>query len=754
MKGALLGKNSINMDLIYWFNVILRRIWVLIVIPLVASLIGFFYAFTANESFKSSGQISTGITTRNDLPLGDDSFNFRESEIKFNNLLQIMKSDQVVGLVSYKLLLHDLKSTEPFRSPATSVESPLLSTPMEVNRLLDNLTNKLDSTQVLSSFKDYDKEISRLLRYYGYDHISLKKTMVVERIKFTDYVLISCSTESPTLSAFIVNELCEEFIRFNGIINLETSDESVKFFGNLVAQKKKELDEKNQALKEFKSINSVTDYRVESELNEQQIKQFENSKEEEERKIRQIRISLANVESRLSKLRGESPDSETIRQGNQRILILRDKIQKLNQRYIDTGSSNQSLMDSLIIVRREYQNETDRINNLVLNSKPAQQSIIDLENQYNELNLNLQIAESSLSSIDFKLRTLRAGKSTFSSKEVTIDDLQREVDLASSEYISAQERYNSARNKAMAAGSSIKQIMMAQPALGPESNNTIIITLFSWFSSFAICLLIILAFEFIDTSIKTPLVFKHATGLRLAGAINYLKKFERGIPSMDDLFNLNSDPDSKAFQHLLRSVRYEIETSKKKIFLFTSTKPKEGKTFAIIALSYSLSLMHKKILIVDTNFKNNQLSKLLSQHQTQERELVKVEKSTQLVITGHWDSGSKQGLITPTIYPYVYKIESKPSSKSAAEILIEKDFGALITEIAPFYDYIFLEGASLNDFSDTKELEAYVESVIPVFSANSTIKQIDNESIEYLKSLGPKLFGAILNRVDTKNLKL
>jgi hypothetical protein len=121
---------------------------------------------------------------------------------------------------------------------------------------------------------------------------------------------------------------------------------------------------------------------------------------------------------------------------------------------------------------------------------------------------------------------------------------------------------------------------------------------------------------------------------------------------------------------------------------------------------------------------------------------------------GQWDESTRSSLITPTIYRHIDKIESKPSTKSAAEILLERDFGALLKEISNYYDYIFMEGAALNDNSDTKELEFYVDMIVPVFSAKSSIKQADQESIEYLEGLRDKLFGSILNKVDTKDLKL
>jgi hypothetical protein len=41
-----------------------------------------------------------------------------------------------------------------------------------------------------------------------------------------------------------------------------------------------------------------------------------------------------------------------------------------------------------------------------------------------------------------------------------------------------------------------------------------------------------------------------------------------------------------------------------------------------------------------------------------------------------------------------------------------------------------------------------------VFSADSSIKPLDKESIEFLKAQGPKLGSAILNKVDPKNINV
>jgi len=70
------------------------------------------------------------------------------------------------------------------------------------------------------------------------------------------------------------------------------------------------------------------------------------------------------------------------------------------------------------------------------------------------------------------------------------------------------------------------------------------------------------------------------------------------------------------------------------------------------------------------------------------------------------------------------------------------------------YDFIFMEGAGLNGFTDSKELAPYTDGIIVIFAAETEFKHDDKESIVFLKSLGDKFMGAILNKVDNTNLNL
>ena len=117
---------------------------------------------------------------------------------------------------------------------------------------------------------------------------------------------------------------------------------------------------------------------------------------------------------------------------------------------------------------------------------------------------------------------------------------------------------------------------------------------------------------YLDSSIKTPIVFQKTVNLKLISMVNFMdlknKNLSDIVSNKEKGTNQNDRTNFNAFRESIRKLRYEIEHSGKKVFLFTSTKKGQGKTTLIQALSYSLSLSKKKILIIDTNFCNNDLT--------------------------------------------------------------------------------------------------------------------------------------------------
>jgi Mrp family chromosome partitioning ATPase len=256
--------------------------------------------------------------------------------------------------------------------------------------------------------------------------------------------------------------------------------------------------------------------------------------------------------------------------------------------------------------------------------------------------------------------------------------------------------------------------------------------------------LVIIFKEVMDQSIKTPSQFQKLTRLRLLGTINQVN-FKKNVLQNIGHFNGEDKQRDDTFRELLRKIRFELENSGKQIFLFTSTEPQQGKTTLIQALSYSLSLIKKKVLIIDTNFCNNDLTVLLSANPVLEKFHVNGKPFTVADV---------QKLVTKTGVEGVDLIGCEGGDYTPREILPKNHLLNYLSELTKEYDYIFLEGAPLNDFTDTKELIHYSDGIIAVFSSEAALTAADRESIKYFKHREDKFIGAILNKVTSDNLNM
>jgi len=294
-----------------------------------------------------------------------------------------------------------------------------------------------------------------------------------------------------------------------------------------------------------------------------------------------------------------------------------------------------------------------------------------------------------------------------------------------------------------------RQILSGQPAIEPEPSKRMLIVGMAGASALMITILVLILLSYLDTSVKTPIIFSKVVNLKLISMVNFMNLRQKNLAEIITTRETHPDADDNKrhniFRESLRKLRYEIESSGKKTFLFASTKKGEGKTTLIQALSYSMSMSKKKILIIDTNFCNNDLTLQLNADPILEK--IHPDKTNTRSLVEQVKSAAKDiGVGT------VFAIGSEGGDYTPSEILPRENLlhhlGALTAE----YDYIFLEGPPLNDFSDSKELVQYVDGVIAIFSATHIIKQIDRQSMTFFNELNGKFVGAVLNMVDLEDV--
>ncbi|HTJ14485.1 MAG TPA: hypothetical protein VL547_20745 [Dinghuibacter sp.] len=739
------------MDFAYLLRVLLKRKWIIIGATLLAAVVAYFATKGEKKLYRSNTQFSTGYTTSDVATIGSENVNFMEADTKFNNVIVTAGSPTVVSLLGYKLLLHDLASPRPFRRLSeTDMQNPLVKS-VDMEKATQVLETKWETMSLLTSYLPDEKKLLELLNLYHYDYNSLAKYLSINRLQHTDYIEIDYYSENPELSAYTVNQLFQEFIRYYQSIKSERSSESIDTLRSLVERKKADLDAKNDALRRA----GLTDVGAESSAKFDMISNMQTNLETEKAKRNQITYKLQSINNRISNmgnaqggtLEGDDPNY------NAALVQAKQKRDDAFRAYQASGNNDQDLYAAYIKARDAY-------NNLYSSSQgPAHQVATtgptrsDLENDKSDLQVQLQAENATINSAQHTIDSLKQSVIASSSKSAEVESMLKDQDLANKEYLDAKTRYNNAMDANSSAVNNFRQILLGQPAIYPEPSKRIIYVAAAGLGAFFVTVLVFVGLTYVDASVKTPIIFEKTVGLKLISMIN-LMNFKH--KTLNDLVTGNkagthySEDDrhnrENVFRELLRKLRFEIESSGKKVFLFTSTRKGQGKTTIIQALSYSMSLSKKRILILDTNFCNNDLTQQLGAKPTLEK-LGGYAGDDKLLTT-------IQDAASDVIPGSVYAIGCEGGDYTPSEVLPRENLLQHLKTLTKMFDYVFLEGPPLNDFSDSKELAQHVEGIIAIFSAQHIIKQIDKDSIDFFKGLNGKFTGAVLNMVDLENVNV
>lgn len=723
------------MDLILLIKALREKFWILILVPLLTAIIAFLFTLDSPKLYRSNGQLSTGYTIT-DPTIISQRVSPYEASVMFNNLIASFSSSKVISLLTYRLILHDLSEKHPFRSP-TGSEGFTFNLDLEEAKNI--FQSKLNSMDLLSSFDPYEVELMNFLGAYGYSYDDIFSSLQIYREGFTDYVTVSFVSENPELSAYVVNTLCEEYFRHSDSLRFERASESVKNLAKLVTKKEEFLQDKTMEMRDFMASQGVLNFNVESESKMTLITDLEKSLEEERKEVRSLKLQIDLIDKQIIETKDINTPINQNSFTNEKILILKENIKNLNQEYIKTN--NTDLLPLIEDSRKELQKEITNLNGENNGLEGGQQKELLLKKQ--DLTVELAIAEQNEASVRQRLSLMRRDANYYASAEAQIASLERDIDLATQEYLEAKNNYSDALNRTSSIDSQVKQIVFAQPAVYPEPSKRKIITLMSMAASFALCFFGIIISEYIDLSIKTPSIFQNQVDLPLKGIVS---KVDRRKNLFEEL-NVPSKTN-RIYLEQLRKIRYELEVSGQKSFLFTSLNEGAGKTTLIKALAYVFTLNGKSVLIIDTNFSNNELTLKYKPSSSLER-IVNSESLEKNSLIGN-------GIIRKTpIGVGVDIIGNNGEYSSPSEILVVKKFKKLMCVLRKEYDIIMFECSNLNQYSDTKELEPYVDGIVCVFSSKDSLKKNgDKQSISYLKTLNSKFIGAVLNKVEPNNIEV
>jgi polysaccharide biosynthesis transport protein len=736
------------MDIIYLFKVLVRRKWTILFCLAIGLIAGILFRIFTPREYVSSAQYSTGFAQTQKVSLQiTEIFDLNQIDSRLNNVIETFRSPIVLAMVSYDLLLHDLDSEHPFRNltEKDKKDSAFKKADLPKARLI--LRDRLNSLKLLSTYDPQDKMVWDLLNLYDYDEEDILKKLTVGRVTNTDYINVSFSSENPELSAYVANMIGVKFKEFFSSLSSTNTKESLFKLDSLRESKRREVDTLRNRLQRFRDKIGTPNPGDAATAAMSGLQELTSSMTAQQANLNDYKQRLVSVIDQLRELTANPaavPVGATSH--GDEILLLRRTNEELASKLALKGGVDQNLQKQI----------DDNINKITQLSRangfqqgnPAQRAADrKLELEKDKLELQSAIASTTDNIEMYRSRVEQFRKIAFSGggQEVIANAYLNDLTIAEKDL----EKYNSSifasQDIDVSPDFNFKQIMLGQPPIKPEPANGLLILTISGLSMFFLSVLFIIILELLDSSLRTPSIFKKETKLSVLSAVGQIELDKK---SLQDYFSITPQSDRESnnlsFIENLRKLRYEIERSGKRVILFTSTKPQEGKTTILESVAHTFSMSRKKVLLIDANFSNNTLTRDYSAKPTLITFNMKDQEASEKI----------RYISSATTIAHVDVIGCEEGNYTPSEILPENNLLKHLDTLKHYYDYILIEGSALNTHADSKELADFAEGIIVVFSAKNALGDTDWESIAFLKNNKNKFMGAVLNNIDDQNLDL
>ncbi len=234
----------------------------------------------------------------------------------------------------------------------------------------------------------------------------------------------------------------------------------------------------------------------------------------------------------------------------------------------------------------------------------------------------------------------------------------------------------------------------------------------------------------IDSSLRTVEQAERSTGLNVITAVPQLKEKTAGLITVDKRQGLVAE----AFRTLRTSIALVGGRDQRKIFLFTSALPSEGKTFSSANFAITLAQQGFRTLIVDGDLRKPSVSQLFFQEHR--------KPGLAEVIEG---TASLAGALQPSAVENLSVLTAGGFRENPSELLAGPGVKEFFDEIRKQFDRIVIDSAPVIAVSDTLLMLGHTDVNCLVVRAHATPKKSVRHAINLLEGIGCAPAGLVLN---------
>lgn len=285
----------------------------------------------------------------------------------------------------------------------------------------------------------------------------------------------------------------------------------------------------------------------------------------------------------------------------------------------------------------------------------------------------------------------------------------------------------------------------------------------------------------IDRSIKTVDQAEATLGLPVLAAVPEVKRGEASSrpndeagPSGSASYRLVAEapegPAAEAFRNLRAALSLLGPEAERKVFLFTSAVPNEGKSFTSANYALSLAQQGHRVLLIDGDLRRPSLHKIFLRSAGDDGKNGNADVDVAGIVDYLVGEIALPDAIHTVAAHDVDVLGTMPASESSvtstggelsiltggrrapnpAELLSGHSFMELVAEATKSFDRVVIDSAPVLAVSDTLLMTPYAQTICIVVHASKTARNAVQRALLLLAGAGTRPAGVILNRLPRR----
>ena len=409
----------------------------------------------------------------------------------------------------------------------------------------------------------------------------------------------------------------------------------------------------------------------------------------------------------------------------------------------DVAATQTAISASKIRVSQMVETYTDQHPKLVAEREALKQ----LDNQLKEavgqaIKSRRSALENAKARLEAILRNLLAKEEEFSKLQAANVELERvDKDIKASEEFLGRMKlsYEEAKLRSSTSGTSTSISILDQPSVSdkPINKNYYFNALVGMGSGLLFGVVLIIVIGTLDDRIKSAKDVEGSLGLSLIGTVPRVANTsgpDRALLARQD----NDRIATEAIRSIYSALKVNPAVSKARVFLVTSTRPSEGKTFVVTNLALIFAQHSERVLVIDADLRlpnvgpslgftgDGGLSKWFNAEMTLDEAIVR------------------------DVAPGMDVLPVGLSCKNPTQVINNPKFLAMIDELRGRYDRIFIDSPPIGAVSDALHLLPKVDGVIYIVRYNTVNLRNATSCLARLREAQAPMLGVVLNAMSLR----